>query len=93
MALAALVCYQMVMSRCCVIVFFILIDTDECVSDPCHANATCNNTPGNFTCTCHDGLRGDGFTCILLCDNGFQLSRENGSICGNSPVVKNDITL
>ena len=30
---------------------------------PCHANATCNNTEGSYTCTCNTGYSGDGVTC------------------------------
>jgi hypothetical protein len=40
------------------------LDIDECFSDPCHSNATCNNTIGSFTCTCVSGYAGDGFQCI-----------------------------
>ena len=52
---------------------FCLSDIDECISDPCHSNATCNNTIGSFTCTCVSGYTGDGFECIgkylsLICD-------------------------
>ena len=39
------------------------VDLDECLSDPCHSNATCNNTIGSFTCTCVSGYSGDGFLC------------------------------
>ena len=40
------------------------IDTDECSTvSPCHANATCNNTEGSYTCTCNGGYSGDGVSC------------------------------
>ena len=40
-------------------------DIDECDAgtDDCHANATCTNTGGGFTCACDDGYAGDGVTC------------------------------
>ena len=41
-----------------------MLDNDECSSDPCHSNATCNNTIGSFTCTCVSGYAGDGFQCV-----------------------------
>ena len=34
-------------------------DIDECEQNPCHATAVCTNTPGNFICTCPEGLVGD----------------------------------
>ena len=40
------------------------VDTDECLTEsPCHANATCNNTEGSYTCTCDSGYFGDGVLC------------------------------
>ena len=27
---------------------------------PCHTNADCNNTVGNYTCNCKAGFEGDG---------------------------------
>ena len=44
-----------------------LTDIDECLSDPCHSNATCNNTIGSFICTCVGGFSGDGFQCDGEC--------------------------
>ena len=51
--------------------FLILIhcfftDINECknVTDPCHANATCNNTHGSYICDCHKGYDGDGKKCV-----------------------------
>ena len=43
----------------------IFTDIDECTTntDDCHANASCINTDGNFTCTCNDGYIGDGTSC------------------------------
>ncbi|XP_071477953.1 hyalin-like [Diadema antillarum] len=34
-----------------------VLDIDECISfSDCHANATCTNTYGNFTCECNEGF-------------------------------------
>ena len=38
-------------------------DIDECLSNPCDANADCSNTAGSFTCKCNAGFEGDGLTC------------------------------
>ena len=45
--------------------FFLLhIDINECgASDNCHADATCTNTAGGFSCACKDGYTGNGVTC------------------------------
>ena len=41
------------------------IDIDECSqgSDDCSLDASCDNTPGGFTCICNDGFFGDGRNC------------------------------
>ena len=41
------------------------LDIDECNegSDVCHANATCTNTIGSFTCDCNKEYTGDGKNC------------------------------
>ena len=45
--------------------FYVHSDINECKdSDPgCHANATCTNNPGNFSCSCNSGFTGDGISC------------------------------
>lgn len=34
-------------------------DIDECSNNPCHKSAYCQNAPGNYVCSCPDGLVGD----------------------------------
>ena len=44
----------------------ILLDIDECADSAlnnCHADATCTNTVGSYTCACDAGYNGDGITC------------------------------
>lgn len=57
-------------------------DQDECASSPCHPNATCFNTDGEFECYCDASFLGDGFTCVLVCDNGFHLKNQADFNCG-----------
>ena len=38
-------------------------DINECLLNPCDANADCTNTIGSFTCKCNAGFNGDGITC------------------------------
>ena len=42
---------------------YILLDINECEGDPCHVNATCENTIGSLICRCDDMFWGDGFNC------------------------------
>ena len=47
-------------------IFFLFItDVDECTAggNNCHADATCKNTAGGFTCACKPGYTGDGTAC------------------------------
>ena len=39
------------------------LDVNECLSNPCHPNATCTNTVSSFMCHCNAGFTGDGFSC------------------------------
>lgn len=47
------------------------VDEDECDTGAaaCHADATCTNTPGGFTCACKPGWDGDGIECTAREDN------------------------
>ena len=51
---------------------FCEMDVDECAdgTDDCHADATCTNTDGAFTCACDDPFVGDGRTCA--CPEGTE---------------------
>ena len=42
------------------------VDIDECLLNPCHANASCNDTQGSFTCQCNIGYSGNGFNCSSM---------------------------
>ena len=43
--------------------FTSILDINECLTYPCHANATCNNTIGSYMCTWDPGYSGDEFNC------------------------------
>ena len=45
--------------------FHLVIDINECrnATAPCHANATCTNSQGSYTCKCNKGYSGDGKNC------------------------------
>lgn len=44
---------------------FIPLDKDECAlkTHRCHAQATCNNILGSYSCTCNIGFTGNGTIC------------------------------
>ena len=41
----------------------IFSDINECNTNPCDANASCNNTKGSYECTCNAGYEGNGTNC------------------------------
>ena len=43
-----------------------IIDINEWIRNPYHANTTCNNTEGSYICACHSGYSGDGFNCTSM---------------------------
>jgi hypothetical protein len=43
--------------------FYLFLDIDECLSNPCHVNASCSDTESSFICQCHVGYSGNGFNC------------------------------
>ena len=55
-------------------------DINECTAGtPCDANATCDNTPGDFTCTCDAGFSGTGVgagSCTPVCGDGMIVAGE-----------------
>jgi len=61
---------------------YVCLDVDECLNDPCGANATCLNSFGSFTCTCDGGYVGDGQTCrpFGVCGDGIL---EGSEQCDN----------
>ena len=38
-------------------------DINECDITPCHQQATCNNSPGTYSCECNNGFSGNGTYC------------------------------
>ena len=48
-----------------------LLDMDECASDPCQNNATCDDLINEFRCDCVPGFNG------TLCGNSKRISDFN----------------
>ncbi|OTF77436.1 hypothetical protein BLA29_002101, partial [Euroglyphus maynei] len=38
------------------------VDINECLTQPCHSTAICENVPGSYRCSCREGEIGDGWT-------------------------------
>ena len=62
--------------------FVSFADVNECLGNPCHADAECWNTDGSFICTCYIGYSGNGTTCSGKIECYFRLHRvPNKVIC------------
>lgn len=63
-------------------------DVDECepAAPPCHAEATCTNKEGSYTCKCNDGWRGDGSVCVDVdeCQSGSASCSKNADCTDTS---------
>lgn len=80
------------------------VDDNECLGEgsghDCHADATCGNIPGGFTCACKPGYSGDGKDCAdideCLSDNGLCdpfvscTNTPGGRSCGDCPAPYTD---
>ena len=42
------------------------VDINECLNNPCHANATCSNSIGSYKCTCKMLYVGNGASCTYI---------------------------
>ena len=46
-----------------IVLFYCVLDINECDFYPCHSNATCSNIRGSYICICDVGYTGDGIQC------------------------------
>ena len=60
-------------------------EIDECLHGTagCHADATCTNTAGSFTCVCNDGYTGDGTN---ACANVDECAADTDNNCDANAV-------
>ncbi|KAK3092689.1 hypothetical protein FSP39_005908 [Pinctada imbricata] len=58
-------------------------DVNECLTDPCQNNATCENFYGGFKCHCIPGT--DGTYCDGDIDECLSFPCKNGATCINTP--------
>ncbi|XP_075224050.1 nidogen isoform X2 [Lycorma delicatula] len=66
---------------------FTCVDVDECQNpNVCHADATCENTDGSYTCTCNNGFQGDGKNCEYYEQHSCEVvSCGKGAECIDDP--------
>ena len=55
------------------ILSFLCIDIDECLSGPCPLTMLCNNNGGNYTCDCPDGTTKNGTDCFSIGNDAIVL--------------------
>ena len=64
-------------------------DIDECEYGyhDCHADATCTNTPGSWTCTCNEGYQQTGAICndVDECATSIRYECHEKAVCLNLP--------
>lgn len=42
-------------------IYFLVSDINECLENPCGANAVCTNSPGSFLCSCKPDYTGNPY--------------------------------
>ncbi|CAG2101907.1 unnamed protein product, partial [Medioppia subpectinata] len=62
------------------------VDVNECLSNPCHETAICENIAGSYRCMCAEGEIGDGFT---GCQNPGECPRGD-SDCPKNAACRSD---
>ena len=75
-----------------VIEIFVLLDIDECESEPCYNNGTCYDGVNNYTCGCIPGITGyncetSKCMCVRVCVRARTREREREREGGESELV------
>lgn len=58
------------------------VDDNECDRNICNGHGACDNTPGGFTCDCHDGYEGTTCNAVDYCHTN---PCANNASCSNTP--------